>query len=68
MEETAMRRYVGLTAALFALLTVVHVWRAVVEPGARTPWFGVTTVLSAALCLWAIRLYRRTPSSGPGRL
>ncbi len=58
-----MKTYVGLTAALFALLTVVHVWRAIVEPGARTPWFLAITVLSAVLCVWAARLWRRMAPS-----
>lgn len=55
-----MKTYLALTAALFALLTLVHLWRAIVEPGARNPWFFLITALSALLFVWAIRLWRRT--------
>ncbi len=54
-----MKTYIGLTALLFGALTVVHAWRAVVEPGARNPWFYGITLLSAVLCVWAARLWRR---------
>jgi hypothetical protein len=66
-EEDLMKSYLGLTAAVFALLTVIHVWRMVAESTslARDPFFLLTTVLSAALCVWALRLLaaarRRTP-------
>ena len=57
--------YLGLTSALFGLLTMVHVWRAVVEPKARDPWFIAITVVSALLCLWGGRLLlsTRAPAS-----
>lgn len=58
-----MKTYVGLTALLFAALTVVHVWRAVVEPSTRNPWFVGITVLSAVLSLWAAVLWRRMSRS-----
>lgn len=52
-----MKTYVGVTASLFALLTLVHIWRGIVErPLASDPAFLVTTVLSAALCAWGARL------------
>ena len=52
-----MKTYLALTSALFGILTIVHLWRAVVEPSARNPWFVVITALSALLCLWGGRLF-----------
>jgi hypothetical protein len=53
-----MKIYLALTAIVFGLLTVVHLWRMMVETTtlARDPWFLVITLISAALCLWAVRL------------
>ena len=53
------------TGAVFGLLTVAHVWRAIVESGliAREPWFILITALSAALCIWAFTLLRRSAST-----
>ena len=53
-----MRAYLITTAALFALLTAVHVWR-FIEEGSRLatdPWFIGITVLAVLLCGWALRL------------
>ena len=56
-----MRAYVALTGALFALLTIVHLWRVIdIEPHlARESWFVLITLVSAALSVWAIVLLRR---------
>ena len=52
-----MKTYVIVTGAAFALLTVVHLWRAAVEPHAATePFFIGVTLLGAAFALWAGRL------------
>ena len=52
-----MKAYIGVTAALFALLTLTHIWRGIVErPLASDPFFLITTVLSAGLCAWGARL------------
>jgi hypothetical protein len=51
-----MKGYLAVTSALFGLLTVVHIWRAVIEPSARDPWFIAITVCSMLLCLWGVRL------------
>jgi len=61
-----MKTYLTLTAALFGLLTVVHFWRMLVEREtlAKDPWFLIITLVSAALCFWAVRLLvvaRRRP-------
>lgn len=46
------------TGFAFGLLTLVHVWRLLVE-GTRLltdPFWVLVTVIAAALCLWACRL------------
>jgi hypothetical protein len=55
-----MKVYLWVTGSVFGLLTVVHIWRMVAESmaPAREPWFVLITVISAALCLWAVRLLR----------
>jgi hypothetical protein len=57
MREASVKTYLAITTALFGLLTIVHVWRAIVEPSARAPWFILITGLSALLCLWGGRLF-----------
>jgi hypothetical protein len=53
-----MRVYLGITATVFGLLTVVHIWRMTSESVslARDPWFLLITLASAALCFWSVRL------------
>ena len=53
-----MKAYLMVTAGIFGLLTIVHVWRAVKESPtlAHDPWFLGITLLSALLCGWAVRL------------
>jgi uncharacterized membrane protein len=53
-----MKVYLTLTAVVFGLLAVVHVWRMVAESSslAKDPFFLLLTVLSAGLCLWAVKL------------
>jgi hypothetical protein len=53
-----MKAYVITTGAVFGLLTMAHIWRAIEEGPqmAKDPWFSLTTVVAAALCLWAVRL------------
>ncbi|HET6702521.1 MAG TPA: hypothetical protein VFH14_11995 [Gemmatimonadaceae bacterium] len=60
-----MKAYVTTTGVIFALLTVVHVWRAIEEgPGlAAQPAFILATVVSAAFAMWAVRVLRHTPRS-----
>ena len=58
-----MKPYLMTTGAVFGLLTLAHVWR-LVEEGARVaadPWFVATTLIAAALAVWAWRLLRRLP-------
>ena len=61
-----MKAYLLTTGSGFGLITIVHIWRMTVETGVagRDPWLVALTVLSAALCLWAGRLFmtvRRAP-------
>ena len=53
-----MRAYVMTTGVVFGLITVAHVWRAIVEGQrlATDPWFILLTVAVAGLCVWALRL------------
>jgi len=55
-----MKAYIITTGAVFGLLTVAHIWRALEEGQqlAKNPWFILITVAAAALCLWACRLLR----------
>jgi hypothetical protein len=57
-----MKVYVMTTGALFALLTLAHVWR-MIEEGhlVRDPWYLLITVATAALSLWAWRVLRVSP-------
>lgn len=57
-----MKTYVMTTGAIFGLLTIAHVWRIVVEShlAKDLPYIAIT-VVSAALCLWAVQLIRRAP-------
>jgi hypothetical protein len=52
-----MKPYVAVTSLLFALLTLIHAWRVIVEPGARDPWFLMITVIAAALTAWGVRVW-----------
>jgi len=55
-----MKVYVGITGTLFALITVAHVSRMVVEPHVRTEASYITlTILSTALFVWAVILLKR---------
>jgi hypothetical protein len=57
-----MRPYVIATGVIFALLTVVHVWRIVEEPNlAREPWFILVTLVAAAFAVGAWRLSTKQP-------
>ena len=60
-----MKAYVTTTGAIFALLTLAHLWRVAVESRAlaRDPFFVLVTLCSAALSVWAWRVLRR-PTRG----
>jgi hypothetical protein len=54
-----MKAYLITTGSVFGLIAVLHVWRAIVEPSARDPWFIVLTVLAAGFCAWAFSLLKK---------
>jgi hypothetical protein len=60
-----MKAYLVTTALIFALLTLAHIWRGIVEGPqlAAQLWFILITLASAALCIWAVQLLRRWPRS-----
>jgi hypothetical protein len=57
-----MKAYVMTTGAVFGLLALAHVWRVVQEGwGVGTdPFFILTTLASAAICVWAWRVLKQT--------
>jgi hypothetical protein len=58
-----MKAYVITTCAVFGLIVVAHIWRAIVEGPhlATDPWFILITIAAASLCVWACRLLWRAP-------
>ena len=65
-----MKIYLIVTATIFALVTILHVWRAVEESAtlAKDPWFLIISALAALLCAWACRLlYVSRGASTKGR-
>ena len=60
-----MRAYVVTTGAVFGLIVVAHIWRAIEEGSvlAKDPAYVLITLFAAALCLWAFRLWRLSSRS-----
>jgi hypothetical protein len=60
-----MKAYVTTTGALFILLALVHIWRAIAEGGStfKDPFYIFVTVVCAALALWAWRVRRKLPNA-----
>ena len=64
-----MKAYLGTTGVLFALVTVLHLARSAEmwHRFATDPWFvlgyALLTLLTAALSVWAWRLFPRLPRS-----
>ncbi len=56
-----MRVYTITTGAVFGLLALLHLWRAIEEGPhlAKDPFFVAITVVAGALAVWAFRLVRR---------
>ena len=54
-----MRAYVMTTGAVFALIVVAHIWRAIEEGSAlaKDPAYVAITLFAVALCIWAYRLF-----------
>ncbi|HKB66595.1 MAG TPA: hypothetical protein VKC61_12135 [Pyrinomonadaceae bacterium] len=56
-----MKAYIITTGIIFGLITVAHIMRFVMEGSrlATEPVFILLTLLSAALCVWALLVLRR---------
>jgi hypothetical protein len=56
-----MKAYLITTGAVFGLITLAHIWRAIEEGRhlATEPWYILLTLAAAGLCLWAVLLLRR---------
>lgn len=55
-----MKVYVIITGMLFALITISHIMRMIIEPDVLTePIYLFLTLLSAALAIWALIVVRR---------
>ena len=53
-----MKAYVTTTGALFCLLVMAHIWRAVVEGPSviKSPIFVASTIVATAMVVWAWRV------------
>jgi hypothetical protein len=60
-----MKAYVTTTGALFTLLVLVHVWRAIAEGPSmlKDPFYILVTVACAALAVWAWRVRSTLPKA-----
>jgi hypothetical protein len=59
-----MKAYVMVTGAAFGIVSLVHVWRFIVERSVGSnPFFLAITVTAAALAVWAGRLLWSAPRS-----
>jgi hypothetical protein len=60
-----MKAYVITTGAVFGLLLVAHIWRAIEEGPAlvKDPFYIVITIAAGVLCLWAWRVLRQMSRS-----
>ena len=60
-----MKAYLLTTGTIFGLVTLAHIWRVISESSslAKDPFFMLLTVLSASLCIWALRLIRGSARS-----
>jgi hypothetical protein len=59
-----VKAYLATTGVVFALLTILHVWRFVAEAGGpgRDPWFIFISLVAAAFTAWsAMLLFRQKP-------
>lgn len=56
-----MKAYLATTGVVFAILTVLHIWRMVAEGGGpgRDPWFLFISVVAAGFTVWSAMLLMR---------
>jgi hypothetical protein len=57
-----MKAYLAVTATLFGLITLAHLWRVHAEEAGlgHDPWFVLITAVAAVLCVWGYRLLLTT--------
>jgi hypothetical protein len=55
-----MKGYVITSGSVFGLITLAHILRVFAEGPrlVKEPWFILTTIAAAALCVWAWRVFR----------
>jgi dolichyl-phosphate-mannose--protein O-mannosyl transferase len=60
-----VKTYLVTTGVLFGLITVAHIWRMFSERPqlAEEFWYVLLTGLSAALCIWAFMLLKKSKRS-----
>jgi hypothetical protein len=65
-----MKAYLAITGAIFAIVTLLHLARIILEVRQRFPTepgfvlgYAILTLGTAVLAVWAWRLFQRTPSS-----
>ena len=63
-----MKAYVMTTGAVFALLTLAHLLRIIVEGPhlAKDPFWVLVTIAAAGLCVWALWLLRLSKRHNAG--
>ena len=54
-----MKVYVIITGLIFALITISHIVRMVMEPHVLTSVYPFLTLVSTALAIWAVVVLRR---------
>ena len=64
----SVKAYVMTTGAVFALLTLAHLLRIILEGPhlAREPLYVLITIAAAGLCIWAWRLLRLSKGRNAG--
>ncbi len=65
MVPNSMKAYLITTGTVFALIALLHIWRAVAEGArmAKEPVFIILTFAAAGLSFWAWRLLARLSRS-----
>jgi hypothetical protein len=60
-----MKAYVTTTGALFSLLALVHIWRAIEEggPNLKNPFYIFVAALCVALAAWAWLVRSKLPNA-----
>lgn len=57
-----MKAYLITTGTIFAIITALHIWRAIAEGGPGPVWI-LLILLPAGLCIWAFALLKKSSRS-----